>query len=171
MSVPRRWLRLLVEDDLPVVDAPHATDLVAQLALEPVHARPRAPQLVLEPEHVRYARQVEPELGRQPLDHAQALEIGLRVEARAAGGTRRPHEALRLVHPQRLLVHADELGRDTDHVAGPVGHQRLTFRSSSSSSRSFFETFAGTVSFSRASRSPLPPPLSFGAPRPLTLSS
>ena len=34
------------------------------------------------------------------------------------GGAARADEAARLVQPQRLRVHADELGRDPDHVLG-----------------------------------------------------
>jgi hypothetical protein len=37
-------------------------DLVAQLALELLHARAHPAQLVLQPQHVLDARQVEPEL-------------------------------------------------------------------------------------------------------------
>ena len=63
------------------------------------------------------AGEVEPELGREPLDQAQPLEVGLGVEARVAGRALRPHEALLLVDAERLRVHADELGGDGDHVA------------------------------------------------------
>ena len=98
----------LVEDDLALVRAVHLADLLAQLALEPLGPGALLAQLVLEPEHVLDAGQVEPELGRQALDHAQALEIGVGVETGAAGRPARPHEPLRLVHAQRLLVHADE---------------------------------------------------------------
>src|SRR5215203_6084329 len=146
-------------------------DLVAQLPLEPGGARLRLAELVLEPEHVLDAGEVEPELGRQALDHAQPLEVGLGVEARVTGRPLRPDEPLRLVEAQRLLVHPDELGGDGDHVARVVAHQPVTFRSSSSACFSAFESFSGTVSRSRASRSPLPLPFSFGAPRPFTFSS
>jgi hypothetical protein len=64
------------------VDGP---DLLAQLALEPLGARPLPAQLVLEPQHVLDAREVEPELGRQALDDAQPLEVDLGIAARAAG--------------------------------------------------------------------------------------
>src|SRR5688500_1509181 len=165
-------LRRLVHDDLAAVGAVDGADLLAQLALEPLGPRTLAPELVLEPEHVLDPREVEPELGRQPLDHAQPLEIALGVAARSAGRPLRPHQPLRLVDAQRLLVHADELGCDGDRVARVrVDAHRLAFRSSSRSSRSFFETFSGTVSFTRARRSPLPAPFGFGAPRPLTRRS
>src|SRR5262249_5866413 len=91
----------------------------------------------------------------------------------------RPHEALVLVDPQRLRVHADELGSDGDHVARRVlhyatipsrGFSRETFCRFSIASRSAFVTFRGTATLRRASRSPLPSPLSFGAPRPRTRS-
>src|SRR5438132_3391746 len=45
------------------------------------------------------------------------------------------------------------------------------FRSSSIASRSFFDSFFGTVRRRRASKSPRPPPFSFGAPWPRILSS
>src|SRR5215210_8082981 len=151
------------------------------MPLEPGGARARLRELLLEPEHVLDAREVEPELRRQPLDQAQALEIGIRVEAGVARRPLRTHESLRLVHAERLLVHADEVGGDRDRVARAIGHQpvnassrgssRDTFWSSSRASRSFFVSFFGTVTFRRASRSPRPPPFSFGAPRPLTFSN
>src|SRR4249920_2413836 len=66
-------------------------------------------------------------------------------------------------------MHADQLGGDRDHVDGPVRglHQPTPFCSSSRSSRSFLFTRFGTWIRRRASTSPLPLPLSFGAPRPL----
>ena len=124
-----------------------------------------------------------PELGREPLDQPQPLEVGLRVEARVPGRPLRPDETLGLVDPQRLRVHADELGGDRDHVArvGALvgahenaslsrGFSRETFWSASSASRSAFVSFVGTVTRTRARRSPLPPPFSFGAPWPRTRS-
>src|SRR5581483_4873964 len=62
---------------------------------------------------------------RQPLDDAQPLDVGLAVQARAAGRALRAHEPLVLVEAQRLRVHADELGRDADHVDRTVAHDDL----------------------------------------------
>src|SRR5262249_54611785 len=110
---------------------------------------------------------------------AQGLEVGVRVEPGVPGRPLRSHEPLVLVDPQRLRVHADDLGGDGDHVAGRVVHQatipsrgfsRETFCRFSIASRSAFVTFLGTASFTRARRSPLPAPFSFGAPRPRTRS-
>ena len=116
------------------------------------------------------AGEVEAQLGREPLDQAQPVEVGVGVEARVAGRPRRADEPLRLVHAQGLGMHADQLGRDGDHVAGALGAHclaaLLTLASSSSSSRSFFEGFLGTAMRTRPRRSPFPPPLSFGAPWP-----
>src|SRR5207253_10948158 len=94
----------------------------------------------------------------------------VRVEPRVAGCPPRPHEALLLVHPQRLRVHADELGGDADHVARTVVHQML-FPSSSSKSRCFLFIFFGTSMRTRASTSPWPSPFKRRAPRPLIRSS
>src|SRR5262249_60221331 len=103
----------------------------------------------------------------------QPLDVCLGVEPSAARRPLRAHQALRLVHPQRLRVHADEFGGDRDHVDRPVGgvHQPTAFCSSSRSSRSFLFTPFGTWIRTRASTSPWPLPVSFGAPRPLIRSS
>src|SRR5262249_1877051 len=98
-------------------------------------------------------------------------EVRVRVQPRVARRALRAHEALLLVDAQRLRVHADELGRDRDHVAGMVRGHPATFWNSSSSSRLRLFSFFGTSIFTRASRSPLPPLFSFGAPRPLIFSS
>src|SRR5215218_2261464 len=148
----------------------HGGDRVAHLALHAVEARVHAAKLVLEAEHVLDASEIEPELAREPLDQAQALEIRLRIQARVAGGALRTHQTLLLVDAQRLRMHANEFGGHADHVAGVVLHP-ATFWNSSSSSRPRLFSFFGTSIFTRASRSPLPPPFSFGAPRPLILSS
>ncbi len=127
------------------------------------------------------AGEVEPDLGREPLDQPQPLHVRLGVEPRVPRGALGPDEPLLLVDPQRLGMHPDELRGDGDHVAGtlvdhgarPVVHQRNnlsrgfafdTFLNPSSASRSAFVSLAGTAIFSRASRSPRPVPLSFGAP-------
>ena len=82
-----RWA--LVEDELAPVLPVHLADLVAQLALEPVACRALQPsQLVLEAQHVLDAGEVEPELGRQPLDQAQPLEVAPRSRAACCPGVR-----------------------------------------------------------------------------------
>src|SRR6478609_5472524 len=120
-------------------------------------------------EHELDARKIKAELGREPLDDAQTLDVRLRVEP---GAARRPlgtDEAFRLVHAQRLRMHADELGGDRDHVDRALRgiHQTTPFWSSSRSSRSFLFTRFGTWMRTRARTSPLPLPVSLGAPRPL----
>src|SRR5262245_28152626 len=125
MSSPRyRMPGRLVEHDLALVGAVHLGDLGAQLALETLHAGAHAIDLVLQAQHVLDARVIQPELGREPLDESQPLEVALGVQTRAARGAARAHEALRLVHPQRLRMHADEVGSDGDHVSRALGHQR-----------------------------------------------
>ena len=71
------------------------SNLVAQLPLELLHPCPQAPQLVLEPEDMLDTGEVEAELGREPLDEAQAVHVGVGVQARATRGSRGPHETLR----------------------------------------------------------------------------
>src|SRR5580765_3034323 len=149
----------------------HGRDRLAHLALHAVEARVHAAELVLQAQHVLDAREVEPELGGQPLDQPQPVEVCLRVQARVAGGPPRTHEALLLVDAQRLRMHPDELRGDADHVARVVSAHPATFWNSSSNSRPRLLSFFGTSIFTRASRSPLPPPFSFGAPRPLIFSS
>src|SRR6187402_746094 len=179
----RGVLRLLVHDDLPPVLLVRQLDLVAELALELLHPRAHPPELVLEPEDMRDAGEVQAQLGGQTLHQAQPLDVELGVEPRAAGRARGPDEAACLVHPERLRVEARELGGDGDHVAAALGHQdtpppsrsrgcsRSTSPYASSASFSAFVSFFGTVTRRRASRSPLPPPFSFGAPRPFTRRS
>ena len=65
----------------------HRLDGVGHLPLQPVEPLAQRLELVLERDHTPHAREVEAELGRQPLDLAQALEVMLGVEPRAA---RRP---------------------------------------------------------------------------------
>src|SRR3954451_13856446 len=163
--------RLRHRHEVATVVLVHGRDRVAHLALHPVEARVHAAKLVLEPEDVLDAGEVEPELARQPLDQTQPLEVRLRVQPRVAGSALRAHEPLLLVDAQRLRVHPDEVGRDRDHVPGVVVDHPATFWNSSSSSRPRLFSFFGTSIFTRASRSPLPPPFSFGAPRPLIFSS
>jgi hypothetical protein len=128
-------LRGLVDDDFAPVLPVGRPDLVAQLALEQLHAAAQPAQLVLEPQHVLDAREVEPELGREPLDEPQPLDVGLRVHARATGRAGGPDEAFRLVHAQRLRMEAGEVGRDRDHVEGPVTHEKAFSRGRSLNTR------------------------------------
>src|SRR5215207_2887449 len=155
-----------VEHDLAAVLLVDVADLLAHLALHAVEPRAKPLQLVLEAHDRLDACEIEPELARQPLDEAQALEVGLRVEARPSRRAARPEEPFSFVDAQGLRVHADELGSDGDHVARPLVHQPATFRSSSSSSRSRLLTRLGTSIRTRASTSPFPPPFNFGASRP-----
>ena len=67
---------LPIDHDLALVLLVHVANLVAQLALETLEPRPRLAQLVLEPEDRLDTGEVEPELGRKPLDEAEPLEIG-----------------------------------------------------------------------------------------------
>jgi hypothetical protein len=100
----------------------HLLDLLAHPPLHLLEPRLQPIDLILEPEHGLDAGEVEPELGSQLLDQPQPLEVDVRVETRVAARPLRAHESLLLVHPQRLRVHADELGGDGDHVPGPVVH-------------------------------------------------
>src|SRR5215207_479176 len=154
-----------VEHEVAPVLSMNLLHLVAQLALQAIDARVRLLQLVLEAEHELDAREVETEVGRELLDQLEPLDVEVGVEACVAGGPLRIDEALLLVDAKRLRVHADDVGGDADHVARAVVHQ-LTLRNSSSSWRCFLFNRFGTSSLSRASTSPLPPPESFGAPRP-----
>ena len=101
----------------------HVLHLVAQLALQAVDACVCLLELVLEAEHELDAGEVEAEVGRQLLDQLEPLDVGVRVEARVAGGALRVDEPLLLVDAQRLRVHADDVGGDADHVARAVVHQ------------------------------------------------
>src|SRR5687768_17087257 len=96
---PPRWMLCrAVEDDFPLVRAVNVGDLRAKLALESIHARARLVQLVLQAEHMLDTGVVEPELGRQPVDQAEALDVRVRVETRTARSAPGAHEPLRLVH-------------------------------------------------------------------------
>src|SRR5581483_8468383 len=167
-------LPVAVEDEVAAVLLVHLVDRLPHLPLEAVETCTHLRQLVLERDHPRDAREVEAELRRQPLDQPQPVEVVLGVEPRPAGRPARADEPLRLVDAQRLRVHADEVGRDRDHVARAVvlgsRHRRASF-SCSSSSRSFFDSFFGTSIFTRAIRSPLPEPFRCGAPLPRRRSS
>src|SRR6266550_6013007 len=116
--------RCLIEHEVAPVLLVNVLNLFAHLAVEALEPLVSPAQLVLEPQHDLDTGQVEPELGRQPLDQAEPLEVGLRVEACVPACPLRTDEALVLVDPQRLGMHADELGRDRDHVARAVVSQR-----------------------------------------------
>ena len=77
-------------------------NLVTHVSLEPVETRAQLVHLVLEPKHRLDAGQVETELGRQPLDNAQARDVALGVQARVACRPLGADEALRLVDPKCL---------------------------------------------------------------------
>ena len=111
-----------IDDELAPVRAVNLGDLGAELALHSFHPRARSIELVLQAQHLLDPGEVEPELGRQPLDEPQPLEVLLGVEPSAARGSPGSHETPGLVQPQRLRVHADELGGDGDHVARAI-HQ------------------------------------------------
>src|SRR5919206_1417817 len=118
---PRRYRqvrRLIgVEDEVAAVLPVHLGDLLLKLSLEARDAPSQPLDLVAEREDGLDAGEVEPELGREPLDEPQPLEVALRIEPRVPRRAPRPHEPLLLVDPKRLRVHADELGGDADHVA------------------------------------------------------
>src|SRR5262245_39824744 len=180
MSSPRGCAgRLVVEHEVALVRAVDGGDLRAELPLEALHAGAQPEHLVLQTEHLLDAREVEADLRRQLLDEPETLDVPVGVEPRAARSPGGPDEPLRLVQPKGLRMHADELRGDGDHVPRPVGHQpasasrsrgfsRDTFWYPSSASRSAFDSFFGTVTLTRASRSPRPEPLRWGTPRPFT---
>src|SRR5262249_1198870 len=162
--------RRAVEHEVAAVVPVHFVERGAHLLFHSFHAGAHALQLVLHEEDALDAREIQPELGRQPLDQPQPLDIRVRVETRVAGSALRRDETTLVVDAKRLRMHADELRGDRDHVARPVVDHRV-FSSSSSSSRCFFETRFGTWMRMRASTSPWPEPLRRGAPRPLMRSS
>ena len=80
-------------------------------------------QLVLEAEHALDAGEVQAEIACELLDQLQPLDVVVGVEPRVAGGALRVDEPLLLVDAKCLRVHADDVGRDADHVARAVVHQ------------------------------------------------
>ena len=93
----------------------------------------------------------------------QPFDVELGVEPRVSCRALRADEALLLVDPQGLGMHADELRGDRDHVAGTVVHQLNNlsrgfafdaFLNPSSASRSALFSFSGTLMRRRASISP-----------------
>src|SRR5947207_598229 len=107
----------------------------------------------------------------EQIDEELRKDAGLR-EPDSAGGDA---AARRLqARPLAALLGRLRLGRVTRSLLEEVvvvRHQPPTFRSSSSSARSCLFMRFGTWMRTRASTSPLPPPGSFGAPRPLIRSS
>ena len=143
--------------------------------------RARSIELVLQAQHLLDPARLSPSsVVSRWMSRSRSSRSRSRDECRPA--CVRSHEALRLVQPQRLRVHPDELGGDGDHVARAV-HQpdldealtrvlaRHLLVALERASFSAFVSFFGIDTFTRASRSPRPLPLSCGAPRPLTRSS
>src|SRR3954454_3630670 len=121
-------------DEVAAVLAVHLTDRLAHLALHAVETLVHPHELVLQAQHLLDAGEVEPELGREALDQTQPVEVGFRVETRVAARPLGTDQTLVFVDAKRLGVHADEVGRDGDHVTGPVVHHSPSFRRRSSSS-------------------------------------
>ena len=103
-------------------------------------------QLLLHGKHALHARQVEAQV-RELLDTTQAFHVALRVAARVLGGALRLYQPAPLIQPQRLRMHAGQLGRHRDHEQRPVPvvareHAQLATRGSGSTvascSKSFF---------------------------------
>ena len=81
-NTPKRRLRRPVDDELAPVGAVYFVDRVVHIPLQPVESRAHLAHLVLEHEHPLDPGQVQSQLGRQALDLAQPLEIGLGIEPR-----------------------------------------------------------------------------------------
>src|SRR4051794_15509 len=103
--------RPLVADDVPADLAPDLLELrdlrleLACAAVEALDPALHALELPLELEDLLDTREVEAELRRHLLDAAQALDVVLRVQARALRRALGLDEAARLVHAQRLRMH------------------------------------------------------------------
>src|ERR1700686_1346048 len=102
--------------------AAHLFELFGQLhlrahrrGLELLDARVQTRNLPLELQHALHAREVQAQIGRHLLDVLEALDVLLRVQARALGRALGLDQALGLVHTQRLRMHLRQLGRDRDH--------------------------------------------------------
>jgi len=122
---PEHLVVALLDQELPreLVPDPDSFRAEAEAALRAKPSTQGAAQLIFESQDDFDAREVEAEFSGQPLDQAQPLQVGLRVEARVSARPVRADETLVLVDPQRLRMHADELGGDRDHVARAVVHQ------------------------------------------------
>src|SRR5438046_877747 len=126
-------------DELPLVGAVDLLDSREHLALEvlgllahPVELSLHRLHDLLEREHPLDAGEVQPEVGRQLLNALQLLDVALRIEARPLGRALRLDQALGLIDPERLRMHAGELGGDRDHedalvvveeIRVPIGHR------------------------------------------------
>src|SRR4051794_39317931 len=126
---PFRVPLLAIHDEVAAVLLVNFLNFLAHLRLQAIDLRVSLAQLVLEPQHELDTGEIQAELRREPLDDAEALDVRLAVEARAAGRPLRAHETLVLVDPKCLRVHADELRRDADHVHRAVAHVSLRFMS------------------------------------------
>ena len=83
----------------------------------------RHPQFELE--HPLHTGEIETLVG-QFLDLLQKPDVGLAVATAAATGSGRFEQALALVDPQRLRMHAGQFRRHRDDVDGPaLGRSRL----------------------------------------------
>src|SRR5207248_3846319 len=97
---------------------PVAKTLVVPVEL--LQATTHAVQLVLHRDDHLHAGQVDAVLLGQLLDHAETLDVAPGIATRVARRAGRLQEALALVDPERLRVHAGQLGGDADDVDGAV---------------------------------------------------
>src|SRR5206468_12473388 len=87
MSDPsRRQLRRPVEHEVAPVLPVHFLERLPHLVLHSLEPAPHAQQLVFHVQHALDAGEVQPELGRQPLDQPQPFDVAIGVEPRVAGG-------------------------------------------------------------------------------------
>src|SRR6476620_10316308 len=97
----------------------HLTLHAVQPALHPLH-------LVLQLQYLLHPCEIEAELVHQLRDQLQPLDVCFRIQTRVAGRALRADQTLVLVDAQRLRMHADNVGRDGDHVARAVVHHAPT---------------------------------------------
>src|SRR5437016_1336906 len=95
---------------------PGSPALLRQLGSKALGAPAHPRELALHLEHHANAGQVHPLLLREPLDHPEAGNVPGRVAPAVPGRPLRLHQALALVDPECLRVHAGQLGRHADHV-------------------------------------------------------